>query len=252
MSEVSLVPTKAKLGTETLDHDWSWVEESIWTERMLTVLGNGIKGGKWYSLIDKVYRPSTLQRSWQGIAANKGAAGVDGQSIERFMSHAEQYLNELSESLREGSYRPQAVRRVMIPKAGGKTRPLGIPTVKDRIVQNAVKMVIEPIFEQEFLSMSYGFRPCKGCKDALREVDSLLKLVYTHVVDADLAGYFDSIPQDRLLARVGEHISDGAVLGLLKSWLEQDVMDGVKQWKPKAGTPYGAICGRFCDSLPKR
>jgi len=208
---------------------------------MLAVLGNGIKGGKWYSLIDKVYRPSTLHRAWQRIAANKGASGVDGQSVERFGANAGKYLNELSDAIRSGAYCPEAVRRVQIPKGAGKTRPLGIPTVKDRIVQTAVKMVIEPIFEQEFLSVSYGFRPNKGCKDALREVDRLVKAGFTHVVDADLAGYFDSIPQDALLARVSEQVSDGRVLGLLQSWLKQDVMEGAKRWTPVAGTPQGAV-----------
>jgi len=235
------VSERATQGAEADDRDWSWVEESIWTERMLAVLGNGIKGGKWYSLIDKVYRPSTLHRAWQRIAANKGASGVDGQSVERFGANAGKYLNELSDAIRSGKYRPEAVRRVQIPKGAGKTRPLGIPTVKDRIVQTAVKMVIEPIFEQEFLSVSYGFRPNKGCKDALREVDKLVKAGFTHVVDADLAGYFDSIPQDALLARVSEQVSDGRVLGLLQSWLKQDVMEGAKRWTPVAGTPQGAV-----------
>lgn len=208
---------------------------------MLAVLGNGIQGGKWYSLIDKVYRPSTLQRAWQRIAANKGASGVDGQSIERFAANEGKYLKELSEAICSGEYHPEAVRRVQIPKGAGKTRPLGIPTVKDRIVQTAVKMVIEPIFEHEFLPMSYGFRPNRSCKDALREVDRLVKAGFTHVVDADLAGYFDSIPQDKLLAQVGRLVSDGRVLGLLQSWLKQDVMEGVRRWTPIAGTPQGAV-----------
>jgi len=241
MSVEPLVPNRAKQGGEANDRDWSRVEGVVWTERMLTVLGNGIKGGQWYSLMDKVYRLSTLERAWQRIAANKGAAGVDGQSIERFAAKSGQYLKELSEALKIGSYNPSAVRRVEIKKGEGKTRPLGIPTVKDRIVQTAVKMVIEPIFEREFLPMSYGFRPGRGCKDALREVDALIKAGYTHVVDADLAGYFDSIPQDRLLSMVGERISDGSLLAVLKSWLEQDVMDGMKTWKPVTGTPQGAV-----------
>jgi len=142
--------------------DFTWVEASIWTERMLSALGNGVKGGKWFSLMDKVFAPKTLAAAWTKVRANKGAAGVDGQSIERFAAKAEDYLAELSAALREGSYHPQAVKRVDIPKGDGRTRPLGIPTVKDRIVQQAVRLVIEPIFESRFRDGSYGFRPGAG------------------------------------------------------------------------------------------
>ena len=117
---------------------WTWVDRTVWTERMLAALGNGVKGNKWFSLIDKVYRPTTLWNAWQQVKANRGAAGIDRQSVEAFESHAQAYLDELAQALQTGRYRPQAVRRVEIPKAGGKTRPLGIPTVKDRIVQTAV------------------------------------------------------------------------------------------------------------------
>ena len=130
-----------------------------WTDRMVSALGNGVKGGKWFSLIDKVVRPTTLDLAWQRVARNKGAAGVDGQSVERFSHKAERYLAELQINLANGSYRPNPVKRVEIPKGNGKTRPLGIPTVKDRIVQTALKMVIEPIFEVQFMPGSYGFRP---------------------------------------------------------------------------------------------
>jgi RNA-directed DNA polymerase len=187
---------------------------------MLAALGNGVKGGKWFSLIDKVYRPGNLLAAWEQVKKNKGAAGIDKQSIKGFAANAWKYLSELGKDLKRGTYQPEAVRRVEIPKAGGKTRPLGIPTVKDRIVQTAVKRVIEPVFEQEFLQMSYGFRPGKGCKDALREVNEHLKAGYTYVVDADLKGYFDSIPHDLLKARIEEHISDGRLLELLASWLQ--------------------------------
>jgi RNA-directed DNA polymerase len=124
--------------------------------------GNGVKGGKWFSLIDKVTRPQTLERAWHCVRSNRGAAGVDGQSIERFEDHAERSLGELQACLADGTYRPHPVKRVEIPKADGKTRPLGIPVVKDRIVQTALKMVIEPIFEVQFRPGSYGFRPGRG------------------------------------------------------------------------------------------
>jgi len=216
---------------------------------MLAALGNGVKGNKWFSLIDKVYRPSTLQAAWQQVKANKGAAGIDRQSVERFAANEQVYLSELAKDLEQGKYQPQAVRRVDIPKAGGKTRPLGIPTVKDRIVQTAVKRVIEPILEKEFLPTSYGFRPGKGCKDALREVDGCLKDGYTHVVDADLKGYFDSIPHELLTKRVEEHISDGRLLQLLASWLQQDIVRDLERWTPTAGTPQGAVISPLLANL---
>ena len=143
---------------------WWWTEASIWTERMVSALGNGVKGGRWYSLMDKVIRPTTLESAWRKVARNNGAAGVDGQRIERFAAQAERYLQELQVSLKDGSYQPDPVKRVEIPKGDGRTRPLGIPTVKDRIVQTALKMVIEPIFETQFRPGSYGFRPGRSCK----------------------------------------------------------------------------------------
>ena len=225
------------------------VEASIWTERMVTALVNGVEGGKWYSLMDKVWSLKTLWLAWEKVRANRGAAGVDGQSIERFEAQAGKYLEELSEALRNGHYRSQAVKRVEIPKGGGQTRPLGIPTVKDRIVQTAVKLVIEPIFEVQFLATSFGFRPERGCKDALREVDKLIKEGYVHVVDADLKAYFDSIPQDRLMQRVEEYISDGRVLALIKDWLEQDILAGMQRWTPTAGTPQGAVLSPLLANL---
>jgi RNA-directed DNA polymerase len=220
---------------------WWWAEASIWTERMVSALGNGVKGGTWFSLVDKAIRPTTLEIAWRKVERNKGAAGVDGQSVERFAAVADRYLSELHEDLKNGSYRPSPVKRVSIPKGGGQTRPLGIPTVKDRIVQTALKMTIEPIFEVQFRQGSYGFRPGRGCKDALREVDRLLKEGYTHVVDADLKSYFDTIPHDRLMARVGETISDGRVLKLIDGFLKQEIMSDMARWQPATGTPQGAV-----------
>lgn len=196
MSEATAVPERAKQEAETRSRDWSWVDTSIWTERMLAALDNGVKGSKWFSLIDKVARADTLQGAWEKVARNRGTAGVDGQSVEKFAARAETYLQELEQALKQGDYRPQPVKRVDIAKGSGQTRPLGIPAVKDRIVQTALKRVIEPIFEREFHDGSYGFRPGRGCKAALREVDRQLKEGHTHVVDADLKSYFDSIPHD--------------------------------------------------------
>ena len=208
---------------------------------MLSALENGVKGGKWYSLMDKVYASKTLEVAWTKVRANKGAAGVDGQSIERFAARADAYLAELSAALREGRYHPQAVKRVDMPKGDGRTRPLGIPTVKDRIVQQAVKLVIEPIFEKEFCDGSYGFRPGRGCHDALREVDRLIKEGCTFVVDADLQSYFDTIPHDGLMARVEDKVSDGRVLDLIGGWLKADILKGLERWTPAGGTPQGAV-----------
>jgi RNA-directed DNA polymerase len=248
-------PVSANLATQGRDatggecHGLWWAEASIWTDRMVSALGNGVRGGKWFSLIDKVVRPATLDIAWQRVARNKGAAGVDGQSIERFCRRSEGYLAELQASLADGSYQPNPVKRVEIPKGDGKTRPLGIPTVKDRIVQTALKMVIEPIFEVQFRPGSFGFRPGRGCKDALREVDRLLKQGYTHVVDADLKSYFDTIPHDKLMALVEGSISDGRVLALIDSFLRQEIMTDVARWQPTTGTPQGAVLSPLLANL---
>lgn len=229
----------AKQGAET--PRWGWVEAEIWTARMLSALENGVTGGKWYSLIDKVHAPVTLALAWTKVRANQGAAGVDGQSVDRFASKADDYLSELSAGLRSGTYRPQPIQRVEIPKGDGRMRPLGIPTVADRIVQQAVRLVIEPIFDSGFCEGSYGFRPERGCKDALREVDRLLKQGYTHVVDADLQSYFDTIPHDRLMQRIEERISDGRLLDLIRGWLKAEVLHGLDRWTPTQGAPQGAV-----------
>ncbi len=248
MSEASSVPKEARQGASTR-RDWSWVEPAIWTERMLEALENGVKGGKWFSLVDKVARGETLRLAWERVRRNRGAAGVDRQSVERFSARSESYLEELERALREGDYRPQAVKRVEIPKGAGQSRPLGIPTVKDRIVQSALKLVIEPIFEREFRDGSYGFRPGRSCKDALREVDRLLKEGYPHVVDADLKSYFDTIPHEGLMERVGERISDGKVLRLIEAFVDQEVMHGMERWRPTAGTPQGAVISPLLANL---
>jgi RNA-directed DNA polymerase len=243
------VPEGAKQGSEAASRRWWWAEASIWTERMVSALGNGVKGGKWFSLVDKVVRPTTLAAAWRKVARNQGAAGVDGVSIARFAAHADRYLGELHDQMKTNSYRPSPIRRVEIPKDGGRTRPLGIPTVKDRVVQTALKMTIEPILEVEFRPGSYGFRPGRSCKDALREVDRLLKEGYTHVVDADLESYFDSIPHDRLMRLLEERISDGRVLSLIEGFLGQDIMTDMACWQPTTGTPQGAVLSPLLANL---
>ncbi len=248
-SEAAAVIAGSKQVASTRPEDWSWVDRSIWTERMLAALGNGVRGGKWFSLIDKVYRPATLRSAWQQVLVNRGAAGVDRLSVERFAGHLDRYLGELGQELETGRYRPLPVRRVEIEKADGKLRPLGIPTVRDRVAQAAVKRVIEPIFEQMFAPTSFGFRPGRSCKDALRVVDGLLKAGYTHVVDADLKGYFDSIPHDRLKQRLAAHISDSRLLALLDGWIEQDVVQELKRWTPTSGTPQGAVISPLLANL---
>ena len=246
---VSGVPGEAKQGTEARDRQWGWVEASIWTERMVSALVNGVTGGRWFSLVDKAERPASLEAAWRKVARNQGAAGVDGQSIERFAAQSDRYLRELGDRLRDGSYRPSPIKRVEIPKGDGRTRPLGIPTVKDRIVQTALKMTIEPIFEVQFRPGSYGFRPGRSCKDALREVDRLLQEGHAFVVDADLRSYFDTIPHDRLMALVGGSISDGRVLALIEGFLRQDIMTDMGSWQPTTGTPQGAVLSPLLANL---
>ena len=229
---------------------WAWVEPSVWTERMLTALEEGVRGGKWFSLMDKVYALGNLQAAFAEVKANGGAAGVDHQTVERFERQLEENLGKLSRSLKDGSYRPQAIRRVWIPKPGSREkRPLGIPTVRDRVVQAALRHVLEPIFERDFAEQSYGFRPNRGCKDALRRVDELLKAGYSWVVDADLKSYFDTIPHEPLRERVREKVSDGRVLELLKAYLTQKVMETAKSWVPEGGTPQGAVISPLLSNL---
>lgn len=235
--------------TSNLRHRWEWVEATIWTDNMLIALENGVKGRKWFSLIDKVYKENTLRLAWEKVQKNRGASGVDKVTIERFQVKSIDYLKELQKELKEGTYRPQAIRRVYIPKEKGKVRPLGIPTIKDRIAQQAVKMVLEPILEREFLDVSYGFRPKRGAQEAIQRVNELLREGYTWVVDADLQAYFDTIPHKRLMMKLETSISDGRILELIEKWLEQDILEENKRWTPIKGSPQGAVISPLLANL---
>jgi len=229
---------------------WAWTEPCVWTERMLTALEDGVKGGKWFSLIDKVSSARVLGWAFARVKANGGAAGEDHQTIAMYEQQLEQQTEYLARRLKEGSYQPAAIRREWIPKPGSREkRPLGIPTVRDRVVEKAIQATIEPIFERDFAEQSYGFRPGRGCKDALRRVDQLLKEGQTWVVDADLKSYFDSIPHERLLRLVEEKVADGRILELLRKYLEQRVLEQMREWQPEAGTPQGAVISPLLSNI---
>ena len=243
------VPTRA-IQAGDIQGRWSWVEPSVWTERMLTALEEGVKGGTWYSLIDKVSSLRNLRSAFAQVKRNRGSAGVDRVTIEMFEAHLEENLQRLSESLKEGSYCPQAVRRVWIAKPGSREkRPLGIPTVRDRVVQSALRNVLEPIFERDFAAQSYGFRPERSTKDALRRVAELLKAGHVHVVDADLQSYYDTIPRQPLLEQVGGKVADSKVLDLLEAYLGQEVLESAKHWTPERGTPQGAVISPLLSNI---
>ena len=231
-------------------HGQPKAEPTVWTARMLATLEQGVKGGRWHSLIDKLCPIPTLRAAFAAVKANRGAAGVDHVSIERYASDLDANLERLNESLRTGTYHPQAIRRHFIPKPGSQEkRPLGIPTIQDRVVQTALRMVLEPIYERDFAAHSYGFRPGMGCKDALRRVDELLKAGYVHVVDADLKSYFDTIPKDRLLALVAGKVADGRILKLVEAFLGQSVLEDTREWVPEQGTPQGAVISPLLSNI---
>ncbi len=203
------------------------------------------RGYKFYVLYDKMFIPYILREAWKQVKANGGAAGVDGVTLEAVEKHGvDNYLKDLGEELRKQTYQPQAVKRVMIPKANGGERPLGIPTVKDRIAQTVCKMVLEPIFEADFEESSYGFRPNRSSKDAIRAIKEHLKEGRTEVLDADLSKYFDTIPHDKLQIALKERISDPRMLKLINKWLKVPVKEKGTYTSGKGnqkGTPQGGV-----------
>ncbi len=248
---VAATPRQAGEAPARRDPLW-WVERCVWTKAMLTRLASRESADRvWFRLWAKTFLPANLHRAFEKVWRNGGSAGADAQTVAHFGRRAEEELQRLHEQLRDGTYRPQPVRRVWIPKPGSQEqRPLGIPAVRDRIVQGALRHVLEPIFETDFAEQSYGFRPGRGAKDALRRVDTLLTAGHVWVVDADLKSYFDTIPHDRLMALLKERVADGRVLALVERFLRAGVMEESAGWKPtECGTPQGGVISPLLANL---
>lgn len=199
------------------------------------------EGRKWYSLIDKIWAKPNLEEAFKEVKRNRGAAGIDQMTIKAFESKLDHHLEVLEQALKSKTYRPKPVRRVYIPKADGTQRPLGIPTVGDRVVQAAVKRKLEPIFEAKFKDCSYGFRPGRSAHMALEKIRKDLENGFRYVIDADLKSYFDTIPHEKLMGMVKETVVDGSVLELLKKFLQAGVLEGGSLQMNEHGTPQGGV-----------
>jgi RNA-directed DNA polymerase len=200
-------------------------------------------GRRFHALWDRIHRRDVLERTWQQVRSNRGSAGVDRITITEIEERGVGvFLDELQRELAEGRYRPLPVRRVQIPKPGrSETRPLGIPSVKDRVVQTAAKIVIEPIFEADFRGCSFGFRPKRSAHDAMEIIRGEVMRGRRWVIDADIRGFFDALDKEILMQFVCERISDRRVLKLLRGWLRAGVIDGVTLTHPETGTPQGGV-----------
>lgn len=219
-------------------------------QRKLWISAKRSKTRRFHALYDRIYRMDVLREAWLMVKSNHGIGGVDGESIEEIETRGvELFLTEIQNQLREGRYYPRAVKRVYIPKPNGKKRPLGIPTVRDRVAQMAAKIIIEPIFEADFIGCSYGFRPKRNAVEALERIRTTANQGYNWVLDADIKGYFDNIRHEKLLKIISWRVSDRRVIKLIRKWLESGVMEEGKYEKTIVGTPQGGVISPLLSNI---